>query len=63
MKSETKVLLLIELNKANEIVKDLYAFPEVGNGSSNKCCGDALKINKCLTNAISLLNSEPVSKL
>jgi len=63
MKAETKALLLIDINRANQIAKDLFAFPDVKDGSSNKCCSAALKINKCLSDVIKLLNSEPVSKL
>lgn len=63
MKLSTKFTILEELKKANDIVKDLYAFPDVQGGSSNKCCGDALNINKHIGRVIKLINSEPCSKL
>ena len=58
MKISTKVDILVELKMANDLLKNTYAFPEVGDGDSTNVCRKLLEINEHIQEAIRLMNLE-----
>jgi hypothetical protein len=64
MKSENHKKILDATKKANELIKDLYAYPEIGEGAdSNKVCSYALKINQELLKILVVLDQNRKSDI